>query len=263
MRPAIITLTTDFGTTDHYVGEMKGVILSMAPRAAIVDITHEIPAHDVMEAGWVLRHACGAFPRGSVHVAVVDPGVGTSRRPIIAKAAGRWFVGPDNGIFAWVFAEHPPSEIRLLTSARRISATFHGRDLFAPAAARLASGKAAASLGPKIKRWLRLEIPRPEKLRRGRMRATVIHVDRFGNVILNLTREEIAAMGGLARGARMTLLAGRRRVSHHVRTYAQIPAGGVATLINSAGHLELAANCARADRKLGVARGKTIDMRIE
>ena len=258
-RRPIVTLTTDFGTADHYVAAMKGVILSLAPGAVLVDISHDVAPHDVMEAGWLLRQACFWFPAGTVHVAVTDPGVGTARRPLLAAAGGHWFVGPDNGIFSWVFAARPPREVRELAVPRRaVSATFHGRDIFAPAAARLAAGARPATLGARIRDWRRVEIPRPERARAGAARARVIHVDRFGNVILGFTRSDARALTSRSAAARLGVAAGRRRVTRFVTTYAEIPSGGVAMLFGSSDFLELAANQARADRLLGLALGDQV-----
>ena len=180
-----ITLLTDFGTADYFVGAMKGAILSINPQAVIVDITHEIPAQDVAAGAFTLLAAFDTFPEGTVHVAVVDPGVGSERRPIVVSAGNHLFVGPDNGIFTYIYERHSSFEALHITAEKYfrqpVSTTFHGRDIFAPVAAALSTGIDPTSLGPRISDPIRLfESVEPQ----------IIHTDRFGNLITNITRDQ-------------------------------------------------------------------------
>lgn len=191
----VITITTDFGTKDGYVGEVKGVLVTRAPEAILVDVAHDVLPGDVRGAAWILGHIWSRFPPGTVHLAVVDPGVGGARLPLAARIAGRWFVGPDNGLLTFVRRAHPVEEARRIDPAiggGPPSDTFHGRDVFAPAAAELAVGAAPRGIGPEIEgdRIVELALPRPS--RRGDSTVGhVLHVDRFGNLITNLPNEEL------------------------------------------------------------------------
>lgn len=186
MNDKIITLTTDFGTRDGFVGIMKGVILSIAPETRIVDIGHWVRPQDVLEGQFLLIRAVPYFSKGVIHVAVIDPDVGTSRRPIVVASEGMFFVGPDNGLFTpWLEG----ADVYHLTNTRyfldKPSATFHGRDIFAPVAAYLAKGVSPAEMGERIDDPVRLEIPKP-KIKKGTIRGEVIHIDYFGNLITNI-----------------------------------------------------------------------------
>ena len=180
-----ITLLTDFGTADYFVGAMKGAILSINPQAVIVDITHEIPAQDVAAGAFTLLAAFDTFPEGTVHVAVVDPGVGSERRPIVVSAGNHLFVGPDNGIFTYIYERDSSFEAVHITDEKYfrnpVSTTFHGRDIFAPVAAALSTGSDPAALGPQILDPIRLFKS---------MEPQIIHIDRFGNLITNITRDQ-------------------------------------------------------------------------
>src|SRR3954469_15734453 len=191
----LITLLTDFGTADYFVGAMKGVILSINGDARIVDLTHEIPPHDIMSGAFTLAAACRNFPAGTIHVAVVDPGVGSARRPILVSSRHQLFVGPDNGLFSFIYQDEADKRVIHLTNEsffrRPVSATFHGRDVFAPVAAALSKGVAPEEFGPAIKDYVRLPEIKPRPLGAGQLEASVIHLDRFGNCVTNLTRQEI------------------------------------------------------------------------
>ncbi len=263
-RHPIITLTTDFGTADHYVSSVKAAILTVSSRPAVVDITHEIPPHDVMEAGWILRNAFGAFPRRTVHVAVCDPGVGTSRRAILAVTENHYFIGPDNGIFSFVFDVEPPAQVIEITAthylAPTVGATFHARDVFAPAAAHLAGGIAAENFGAPIEDYVRLDLPKAKVTREGGVKATVAHVDRFGNVILNLTRQALEAVRERVEATGFTATAGPTKVAHLFTTYGDAPPGTPFLLYNSSDLLEIAANQARACDLVGLRAGDVVDI---
>ena len=243
----LITLLTDFGTADGYVGEVKGTLLTLAPGATLVDIAHDLPAGDVTAACYVLGRVWRSFPPGTTHLAVVDPGVGSSRRALAAEAGGHSFVTPDNGLLSDVFAAAPARVVRLAVPAEA-SRTFHGRDVFAPAAARLASGGALADLGPAVRDPVRLKAPLL-KVEAGDLVGEVIHVDRFGTLVTNLPREHVAPEG-------------RVRIAGHdlplKATFADVPQGEPVAFIGSGGTLEIAVRDGRADVVLGLSRGTEV-----
>jgi hypothetical protein len=263
-RLPIITLTTDFGGADHYVGALKGAILSVSTQIAIVDISHEIPAHDVIEAGWVLLNAFGAFPSRTVHVAVADPGVGTSRRPIVAVVRDHLFVGPDNGIFSSIWEVAPPSHVYHITASHYmrspVSDTFHARDIFGPVAAHLARGIEASNMGDPIEDFVRLELSRPRVMPDGVVKAVVGHIDRFGNIVLNVTRSSLEALLEKTQASGFVAASGNIRITQRFRTYVEAPPGTPFLLFNSSDFLEIAANQARASDLLKVRRGDMIDV---
>ena len=187
---SVITLLTDFGTEDYFVGAMKGVILSRSPDSVLIDLTHSIPPHDIRAAAFTLSAAYSWFPAGSIHLAVVDPGVGSERRPVLLEAGTHLFVGPDNGIFTLVLDRWPAARMRHLANSayflQNPSSTFHGRDVFAPVAAALAEGVSPAEFGPAIEDPVRLELMRIEWASDGSLSGRIIHVDHFGNCVTNL-----------------------------------------------------------------------------
>lgn len=208
MAQALITLLTDFGTADYFVGAMKGVVLSICPDARIIDITHEIPSQDIHAGAFTLLAAYKSFPAGTIHVAVVDPGVGSARRPILASCGGQFFVGPDNGLFSYVFEREGQTEVIHIQNhsyfRQPVSATFHGRDVFAPVAAALAKGVEPSQFGAEITDYVRLESLAPARLEDGTLQGRIIHIDRFGNCITNLTREHLTNEM-IAGGARLSI----------------------------------------------------------
>jgi S-adenosylmethionine hydrolase len=192
----MITLLTDFGLSDYFVPAVKGVILTISPGTEIIDITHDVSAQDVDSAAFTLGACYHNFPAGTVHVAVVDPGVGSSRRAIVVEAGGYSFVGPDNGVFSYVYARETEPRVYHITDdryfRRPVSATFHGRDVFAPLAARIARGVKPEEIGQEIDDYVRFEIPRPRSVEtRGVIEGRVIHIDRFGNCVTNFTEVEL------------------------------------------------------------------------
>src|ERR1700736_6342698 len=198
MSPRIITLLTDFGTEDYFVGAMKGVILTRSPKSVLIDIAHGIPPQDVQAAAFTLSAAYSYFPTGSIHLAVVDPGVGSDRRPVLVEAGAHLFVGPDNGLFRLVLEQVPEARIRHLTNSAYFlpnpSSTFHGRDIFAPVAAALAEGVPPEDLGPTIQDPIRLESIRCESLADGTLTGRIIHIDHFGNCITNLPWDRLLTL---------------------------------------------------------------------
>jgi S-adenosylmethionine hydrolase len=250
--PAIVTLTTDFGLRDPYVAEMKAVILRITRDVHLVDITHDVAPHDVAEGALALEAAAPHFPPGTVHVAVVDPGVGTARRGLALAWRGSVFIGPDNGLFTPFLEEARAFE---LTAAEfrssGVSPTFHGRDVFAPAAAHVARGIDPARLGPPLGDAARLAWPEVRETG-GRASGAVVHVDRFGNLVTSIRAETVEALGS------DVLIEAGNRTLPLVGTYGDLAAGQLGGLIGSGRRLEIAAREARADALLGATRGAPV-----
>jgi S-adenosylmethionine hydrolase len=237
----MIVLMTDFGLKDPYVGIMKGVIKKTFPLAEIIDLTHEIPPHNVRIAHFVLKNSCRHFPKGTVFVAVIDPGVGTARRPLAIKGGDFFFVGPDNGLFG--FLKEPGfgmTEAVELTEKRYYytetpDGTFHGRDIFAPIAAHITSGVPLSRLGTPVQEIKSIDIPQCREVP-GEIDIPLIHTDRFGNLIFSLTREEF---GTLTKGGAFLLKLGNQKIETISKNYqSEMP---VIALFNSYGLLEIAA----------------------
>ena len=249
----LITLTTDFGTSDPWVGIMKGVIASRAPGIAVIDVTHGIPPQDVLAGALVLRHAVPYFPRDAVHVAVVDPGVGTTRRALCVVTDRGLLVGPDNGLLSLV--EGDVRRIVELTDERFFlsprSATFHGRDVFAPVAAALASGTAAAVLGSELTDMERLGVPAPVA-DGDRIRGQVIYVDHFGNLVSNVSDDMLARRGDV------TITVREARVQGVASSYAAVAPGEPVAVVNSWGLLEVAVREGSARAALGARVGDAV-----
>jgi hypothetical protein len=249
---SIITLLTDFGTADHFAGAMKGVILSINPKAVIVDITHEIPPQDIAAGAFTLLAAHSNFPTGTIHVAVVDPGVGSTRRPIVVSAGDHLFVGPDNGLFTYLYMRYVNHDYKIfhLTASQyfreSVSNTFHGRDIFAPVAAALSNGVKPSSLGEQI-RGGQIRLPVREE-------PTIIHIDHFGNLITDI------ADRAFPKG--VSLAVNGRAITTFRRFYGE--AIGAAdepfVIAGSAGLLEIAVNGGSAARVLGVKRGDPVEI---
>lgn len=275
----LISLTTDFGLEDGYVGTMRGIIAGLAPGVPLIDLTHAIAPQDVRQAAYILWTALPYFPSGSVHLVVVDPGVGTERRPLAARTAWGILVGPDNGVFSYVWAEAPPLEIVELRDPdyrrARVSHTFHGRDIFAPAAAHLALGVPLAALGPLLSDPVRLPLPALES-GSDAVRGEALHVDRFGNVITSIGRLEWErgallrlqpAWGGATTSRildadRVRVFAGGRDLGPIRRTYGEVEPGTPLALVGSEGMLELAVNRGRGVDVLSLSRGDPVVVRL-
>jgi S-adenosylmethionine hydrolase len=237
---------------------MKGVMLSIHPEVRIVDIAHEIPPRDIGEAAFVLRESCPYFPAGTIHVAVVDPGVGSERRAIIVETERYCFVGPDNGLFGTVCEAEAVRRVVAITNRDlmrpEVSATFHGRDVFAPAAAHLAKGVAVSAFGPEVSDWVRLELPEP-KIEGARLLGRVVRVDRFGNAITNVSEEAFRAFAG---DGAFEIGVGVVRLREIVRSYASVSEGEPLTLFGSSGVLEVSINGGPASDVLGIKRGDAV-----
>lgn len=257
----IITLLTDFGSRDYFVGAMKGAILSIASDATVIDITHEIPPQDIRAAAFNLLAIYRTFPVGTIHVAVVDPGVGSARRGIIANCAGQLFVGPDNGVFSWICQREQNSRVVHLTNPEffrhPVSNTFHGRDIFAPVAAALANGVAFEEFGPVIDDPIQLESLEPERVDGQTIVATIIHIDRFGNCITSLTRDHFTPD---QIGADVRLLVKDRAVTSFREFFADgaTDPDELFCLFGSAGFLEIAVRNSSAAKILNARRGDQV-----
>ena len=258
-RP-LIALLTDFGTRDHYAGTMKGVMLGICPDATLVDISHDVPAHDVLAGALELAAAYKYFPAGTVFLVVVDPGVGSARRGIATEAGEYLFVAPDNGVLTTIVDEHHPKRIVELTERRyarpTVSRTFEGRDRFAPAAAWLAKGIDLAALGRSAGDIRRLDLPRPV-VSTGRMAGEVVRIDRFGNLITNIDRR---GFDTLAAGGTVDIVIGPHPIAKLVATYADVVPGELCALFGSTDHLEIAANGGSAADALGLGRGAPVQV---
>lgn len=250
----LLTLLTDFGTADYYVAAVKGTVLRLAPGTTLVDISHQVPPGDVETAAFLLAAAAPAFPEGTVHLAVVDPGVGSERRILAVRTAAAWFVAPDNGLLtpALAGAASIRSVERTEIFLRAPGQTFHGRDRFAPAAAWLLRGEPAEALGPEIGDARRLPVPPPRRSP-GRISGRVVHVDRYGNLVTDIPAGWLPAAPCRAAVAGNTAT---RRASH----YAEIPAGEPALLPGSLGTVELSLNGEDLARRWDVGRGAEVDI---
>jgi S-adenosylmethionine hydrolase len=256
-KPPIITLTTDFGTRDWFVGAMKGAILSVCQEAQVIDITHEISAGDIRAGAFALAASYRYFPSGTVHVAVVDPGVGGSRAAIAMKSSDYFFVGPDNGVLALALAEEKITAIHRLENPHffhhPVSRTFHGRDVFGPVAAYLCGGTPIAKFGPAVSELVKLDWPQPES-GGGTIRGRVVHIDRFGNAITNVRTDLLRQFNE----SRLCLSLGRRTLHGLGAFYQSVPPGKPVALAGSHGFLEIAVNGGSAFRLLGLKIGSRL-----
>jgi S-adenosylmethionine hydrolase len=260
MRP-VIALLSDFGTRDHYAGTMKGVMLSICPDATLVDITHDVPSHDVLDGALQLAAAYKYFPAGTIFLAVVDPGVGSARRGIAADTGDYRFVAPDNGVLTAVFRETALRKVVELTERRyarpTVSRTFEGRDRFAPAAAWLAKGIQLPALGRPVSDYQRLDIPAPV-VKDTEIQGVILRIDRFGNLVTNIDRKTYETF---ARHGNVRIHAGGESVSRLVATYAEIQKDEICALFGSTDHLEFAANSRSAADALRLGRGAAVSVR--
>lgn len=261
----MITLLSDFGTADYFVGAMKGALLTVCPSARAFDLTHDIPAHDIAAGAFTLWAAHSAWPVGTVHLAVVDPGVGSRRRAIIVEASGYYFVGPDNGLFSWLYENYAAVVVRHATNEtyfrQPVHPSFHGRDVFAPLAGALACGVAAHTLGPVINDYVRLPQTRPQLQADGSILAHVIHLDRFGNCATSLTLDDFtrtqAASG-------FVLSVNGHQVTQYRPFFASETSDTTAPFViyGSAGLWEISCYGASAAARLGVTRGAALRLEL-
>jgi S-adenosyl-L-methionine hydrolase (adenosine-forming) len=262
MAKPLVAFLTDFGTRDHYAAVMKGVVLSINPDATLVDLSHELPPHDIVFAAHELVAMYRYYPAGAIFVVVVDPGVGSLRRAIAADVGDWRFVAPDNGVLTGVFQETPPKKVVELTERRyarpTVSRTFEGRDRFAPAAAWLSKGVHLSAFGRALTDYRLIDLPRPT-MDDSALRGVVVRIDRFGNVVTNLDRRSCERLTeGLGV---LTLTVGGRTISRIVSTFTDIGPDEVGALFGSTDHLECAAPSASAAERLGVTVGDAVELR--
>lgn len=253
--PRIVTLTTDFGTGSVYVAQLKAALLRSSAPPVLVDIAHDLPAHDIRAAAWLVGQACLAFPPGTLHIAVVDPGVGTRRPLAWARIGEQEFLAPDNGLLSWAITRTPLAEARSLGVPGHAASTFHGRDVLAPAAVRLLDGALPEALGPPLDGLVRLPWPEPRETATG-IEGEVIHVDAFGNLVTNLPASfwpRVTAAGDLHVGG--------QAITTLVRTYGDAAPGTAVALVGSQGFIEAAVVEGRADLRLAAAVGTPVSVR--
>lgn len=249
-----VTLTTDFGTRDGFVAQMKGVVLGINPQATLIDVTHDVRPFCVFEAALVIKSAARYFSRDTVHVVVVDPGVGSARRGIVLRSAGQYYVGPDNGVFSFVIAGHPDGEVRQISNADLMLAvphpTFHGRDIFAPVAAHLSKGILFDDVGPVVDDPVVLGVPRPTEAPGG-LSGEIVYIDRFGNLSSNIEASHL-------KHPVATVEIGNVKIPGVSRYFGQVPQRAPLALINSFGLLEIAVNQGDAALIIGVQEGDRV-----
>ena len=263
MERPVITLLTDFGQRDPYVASMKGVILSICPEATIIDISHEIPKFDVRAGALVLAQAAPWFPPGTVHVGVVDPGVGTMRRAIAVVSERFIFIGPDNGLLMLAALRDGLRAVYAIEKRafmlERVSRTFHGRDIFAPVAARIASGLRPSEVGPEISDYVVPRFARPE-LRGDKLFGEVMYIDSFGNIVTNIS-EDLLKRVGASDGSELAMKIGDRHLRLRLRSaYGEVEPGSLLAIIDSWGMLEIAVNLGSAAEELGVGPGEPVEV---
>jgi len=254
----IITLLTDFGLKDPYVASMKGVILSINPQCTLVDITHQVHSHDIKEGAFILTQTCSTFPKGTIHLAVVDPGVGSPRKPILLVTKKYLFVGPDNGLLTLPLRKETVKQAILLTNQKffpsEVSSTFHGRDIFAPVAAYLSLGVKPEAFGPSIKLWRKIAFPDPF-LRQEELVGEIVHVDAFGNLVSNIERKSLVRFSG---GRPFVIKVGKRTMKGLKKGYWEGRKEEPIVLIGSGGFLEISVREGNAQKSLRVKKGARI-----
>ena len=259
MTNAIITLTTDYGTDDHLVGTLKGVILKINPDVTIVDITHRVPPFDLLDGALTIGAAYSYFPPKTIHIVVVDPGVGTDRRPLLVSGQNQYFIAPDNGVLSVVYEREENMVVRHANAdhyyLQPLSKTFHGRDIFAPVAAWLSKGYQTASMGEEITDYKRFALPRPKDAD-GDLKGVVLRIDSFGNLITNFREQDLP--GTSENGGAIKLQIGPHTVTRLVETFAHGNAGEPIAYFGSSGYLEIAVNKGSASKTLSIGRGTPV-----
>ena len=264
-RP-IVTLTTDFGINDHFVGTMKGVILNIAPQAEIVDICHAVQAFDVLDGALAIAQSYAYFPTGTIHVVVVDPGVGSARRPILVSTEKQYFVAPDNGVLSLVYSREERIRVRHITGEhyflQPVSNTFHARDLFAPVAGWLAKGVDSGKFGEEISDYVRLNAPKPKAVNEKTLRGVVLKVDRFGNLVTNFTPNDVPALF-TPNPPSFKIVVGKCEITEMHSNYAEGTPNEIFGILGSMGYLEIASNRAPAAQLVGSGKGSEVTVVLE
>ena len=265
-RSALISLTTDFGLQDHFIGTMKGVILNIAPETTIVDICHSVQPFDVFDGALTIAQSYSYFPTATVHVVVVDPGVGTARRPIVLSTEKHLFVAPDNGVLSLIYDREERLTVRNITAEhyflQPISNTFHARDIFSPIAAWLAKGVDPSNMGDEITDFVRFSAPTPKTGEQGLLRGVVLKVDRFGNLITNITPKDMPALCD-SDPKPFKITVGKREITQVRSAYAEGAPGEVFGVLGSMGFLEIAANRASAAKLVEATKGTEVSIQLE
>jgi S-adenosylmethionine hydrolase len=256
-----VTLTTDFGTSDHYVGTMKGVVYNINSSVCVVDITHDVQSYDLLDGALSIAQAYSYFPVDTIHVVVVDPGVGSVRRPILARTERYLFVAPDNGVLSLVLEREARVSVRHISSdhyfLRPVSQTFHGRDVFAAVAGWLSKGVELSKFGNEINDYVRFRAPKPKRLDENRMQGVILKVDKFGNLVTNITPQDIPQLFA-PQAKDFKIVVGEHEVTQMRTAYAGSPSGEIFGILGSMGFLELSTNRGSATRSLGVGKGTEI-----
>jgi S-adenosylmethionine hydrolase len=258
----IITLLTDFGLKDPYVASMKGVMLTLNPQCTLVDITHQVHSHDIKEGAFILGQAYSNFPKGTIHLSVVDPGVGSPRKPILIVTKNHFFVGPDNGLFTIALKAETVKQAVVLTNQKfflsEISSTFHGRDIFAPVAAYLSLGVKPTSFGPSINSWREISFPDPA-MRQGKLIGETVHVDAFGNVVSNIDRKSLLQF---SKGRPFIIKIGKRIMRGLKKGYWEGKKDEPIALFGSGGLLEISMREGSAQKALKIRTGDTVTVQL-
>ena len=261
----MITLTTDFGLTEHYVGAMKGVIYSINPSVQLVDITNAVQSFDILDGAIAISQAYSYFPKDTVHMVVVDPGVGGPRRPIIANVGQYLFVAPDNGVLSLVYEREERVTVRQITSDyyfhQPVSNTFHGRDVFAPVAAYLSKGVDASKFGEEVSDYVRFAAPKPKAIAANQWKGIVLKTDKFGNLVTNITAKDIPQIFDGSSNA-FKISVGKTEVIKLCSSYSQGAQGELFAIVGSTGFLEISANKAAASRVAGADKGSEVTVTV-
>lgn len=262
MTRPLITLTTDFGLSDHFVGVMKGVIAGIAPAARVIDISHGVRPYDIVDGAFTIVQAYRYFPKRTIHVIVVDPGVGSARRPLLAEMAGQYFIAPDNGVLSMVFRRETPARVRHITAEKHflhpVSRTFHGRDVFSPIAAHLATGVKPAQFGKRVEDYLRASFDQPAPAGKNRWTGVILKADHFGNLATNLHIDHFPRI----RTHAFALKAGDRTIARLALTFSECAPGELFAVVGSSGYIELAASEGSAAQMLGCSAGSPVELII-
>ncbi len=261
----IITFTSDFGNREYYVGAVKGTILNICPSARIVDISHEVGSHDLLEGAFTLLCTYAHYPVNTIHLVVIDPGVGSKRQGIIISTDHYYFVGPDNGVLSLLDRREKINHVISIEAEhyfrRPISPTFHARDIFGPVAGWIAQGTDITNFGPDVKNYSRLKLPPIQKLSENRLGGFVLHIDKFGNVITSISPREVSTLLGPERTLVRFLVNGQK-ISVHCRFYAEAPTGKIFSLIGSSGYYEIAAFKKSAAKLLNLKCGAEVQLEL-
>ncbi len=265
MARSIVTLTTDFGLADHYAGVMKGVILNVNPDVDLIDISHDIRPYDLLEGALAIAQAYRYFPPRTIHVVVVDPGVGSARRPLLVSAGNNYFVAPDNGVLSLVFAREEDITVRHITATHYflepVSQTFHGRDVFAPVAGWLSRYVEPEKFGDPISDYVRFAFPQPKKVNERLLKGVVLRVDRFGSLMTNLTPADVPELFA-ENPPSFKIIVGKSEVTRLKTAYSQGASGELFAILGSSGYLEIAANRGSAAQAIGAGKGAEVGVML-